>query len=97
MYYVFFSNVNFNAMCYIKDRCRDLCFLLVLTEGAVVVRDAVAPVGVLLHQTEGGVEAGAVLALGDLLLALQAGPGEGTDAVELTQLVNTVTTIQTRL
>ena len=84
-------------MCYIKDRCRDLCFLLVLTERAVVVRDAVAPVGVLLHQTEGGVEAGAVLALGDLLLALHAGPGEGTDAVELTQLVNTVTTIQTRL
>ena len=50
-----------------------------------------------LQQTEGIVETGAGLALGHFLLALSASPGERTDAVEISQHVNTVTLIETGL
>ena len=63
----------------------------------MIVRDTVAPEGAVLQETESGVEAGAVLALLHLLLTEPAGPGERTDAVEISQEVEAVTLIEAGL
>ena len=65
-----------------------------LTDGAVVVWNTVTPVGVILHQAEGLVQAGAGLALSDLLLAVTACPGQRADAVEISQHVDAVTLVE---
>ena len=55
------------------------------------------PVGAVLQEAEGVIEAGAVLALLNLLLAVPPCPGERTHAVEVPQQVHTVTLVQAGL
>ena len=69
-----------------------------LTSGPVIVRNTVAaeaPLCVLLHQTEGVIEAGVVLALLHPVLAHPARPGEGAHTEEVPHQVHAVTIIET--
>ena len=85
-------------MTYLGSWRQPTLVILVLTSWPMTIRDTVAAeasLRVLLHQTEGIIEAGVVLALLHPVLAHPPRPGEGAHAEEVPHQVHAVTIIKT--